>query len=86
MIVRITGDRQYRLDAAAQATLDTLDQHIIIAVDTKEVDTAHQLLTQALAVVTQHGTPLGEAELIASDLILPHEDASLEEIRTLVHA
>ena len=85
MVVRIQGAGQYRLDAAAQAELDALDGEVIAAVDRKDIEGAHALLGQAIALVRERGVALAADDLSSSDLILPPIDASLDEIHALVH-
>ena len=44
MIVRVQGDRQYRLDAAAQRELDEIDGRLIEATRRKDAEETHRLL------------------------------------------
>lgn len=85
MVVRIQGAGQYRVDAATQVELDNLDKEVIAAVDRKDIETAHGLLGQAIALVRERGRALAADDLSSSDLILPPVDASLDEIHALVH-
>ena len=85
MVVRIQGAGQYRLDGATQVELDNLDKEVIAAVERKDIEEAHGLLGQAIALVRERGVPLAPDDLSPSELILPPIDASLDEIHALVH-
>lgn len=85
MVVRIQGAGQYRLDAATQVELDNLDKEVIAAVERKDIEAAHGLLGQAIALVRERGVALAPDDLSPSELILPPVDASLDEIHALVH-
>jgi hypothetical protein len=84
VIVRILGEGQYRLDDAAHDKLGPLDSELGGAVDRGD-DTAFQsALSGALALVRSTGTTVPADTLEPSDLILPHEGASLDEVRKLL--
>ena len=86
MIVRVQGDRQYRLDAAGQRELDEIDGRLIEAVRARNAEEAHRLLGEAIALVAARGEALGEADLSPSDLILPPADATLDETGSLLES
>jgi len=84
MIVRVQGERQYRLDEAAQRGLEGIDGRLIEAVKGGDAEGAHRLLGEAIALVGARGEVLGEADLSPSDLILPPADATLDETSALL--
>ncbi len=86
MIVRVQGDRQYRLDGEAQSRLLGLDDRLVEAVRAAEAEQSHALLVQAIAVIHERGQALTESELAPSDLILPSSDATLDETRDLLQS
>ncbi len=86
MIVRVQGDRQYRLDEAARRELDEIDARLIGAVRGGDAVEAHRILGEAIALVTARGVPLGGADLAPSDLILPPADATLDETSALLES
>ncbi len=86
MIVRVQGERQYRLDEAAQRELERIDGRLIAAVKGKDAEEAHHLLGEAIALVAARGDALGEADLAPSDLILPPADATLDETGALLES
>jgi hypothetical protein len=79
MIVRISGDDQYRLDDATRGRLNELDAAVIAAVDAGEEAAFGAALQELLAYVRENGSRVGEQEIETSDLILPPEDITLEE-------
>lgn len=85
MVVRIQGAGQYRLDEAAEQELDRLDHGIVEAVERRDLEAAHALLSEAGRLVRERGQELDDAHLAPSDLILPDADASLDEIQSLIH-
>jgi hypothetical protein len=83
MIVRILGEGQYRLDDAADPKLATLDTELGGAVERGDNAAFQSALNTALALV-RAGSLVPPDTLEPSDLILPHEGASLEEVRKLL--
>ena len=84
MIVRILGEGQYRVDDAASAELSPLDAELGAAVDRDDEPAFRSALNGALALVRSTGTPVPPDTLEPSDLILPHQDASITEVRKLL--
>jgi hypothetical protein len=80
MIVRISGEDQYRLDGE-NGRLEDLDNAVVAAVEAGEEQRFRGAYDELLAFVRTHGTPLAEDDLAGSDLILPPPDISLEEAR-----
>jgi hypothetical protein len=82
MIVRISGEDQYRLDPAHDARLGELDNAVVAAVDAGGEQRYRSVYNELLAYVRDNGTPLAEDELEGSDLILPPPDLSLAEAQS----
>jgi hypothetical protein len=83
MIVRILGEGQLRVDNAAAAELQALDADVEAAVERND----QGALTAALSVLAgraRQGTPLPPDTLEPSDVIIPHETATLAEVRKLM--
>jgi hypothetical protein len=79
MIVRISGEDQYRLDPAHDARLNELDNDVLAAVDSGDEERFRDTYTRLLEFVRANGTPVGDDELEGSDLILPPSDMTLAE-------
>jgi hypothetical protein len=84
VIVRILGEGQYRLDDSAQGKLGSLDTKLGSAVERDDTEAFGEALNGALRVVRETGTLVPADTLEPSDLILPHEGASLDEVRKLL--
>jgi hypothetical protein len=79
MIVRISGEDQYRLDPAQDERLNKLDNDVLAAIETGEEGRFRAAYENLLAFVRANGTPVADDELEGSDLILPPPDISLAE-------
>jgi hypothetical protein len=77
MIVRISGEDQYRLEGV-DGRVNELDNAVVAAVEAGDEQRFHSAYDELLAFVRE-GTPLAEDELEGSDLILPPADISLAE-------
>ena len=84
MIVRILGEGQFRVDDGATAELNQLDTDLETAVDRGDEAAFTAALTRLLASVRANGSPLPPDTLESSDLILPSEDSSMDEVRKML--
>ena len=84
MIVRMLGEGQFRVDDAATAELNQLDVVLETAVEHGDEAAFTVALANLLAQVRAHGSPLPADILESSELILPHEDSSMDEVRKLL--
>ena len=78
MIVRISGEGQYRLDDNDHSKLDELDNAAVAAVDADDEDAFHEAFEELLAFV-RAGEHLADDDLSVSDHILPPADISFPE-------
>ena len=79
MIVRISGENQYRLSDADAEQLNQLEKAVVEVVEGGQKDGFDTAFRNLLEYVRTHGTPLGSDELEASNVILPPPDLSFEE-------
>lgn len=79
MIVRISGEDQYRLPDADAARLNELDNAVVELVEGGREDGFDDAFAALLDYVREHGEPVGDDELEGSDLILPPSDLTFEE-------
>jgi hypothetical protein len=84
VIVRILGEGQWSIDDAVQAELNTLDTELEAAVDRGDETAFSAALAGLLGQVRAKGAPLPADALEPSDLILPPEDASMDEVRKML--
>jgi hypothetical protein len=79
MIVRISGEDQYRLDDGAAARLDELESAVIELVNGGREDGFADAYTALLDYVRAQGERIGDDEIETSDLILPPSDLTFAE-------
>jgi hypothetical protein len=84
VIVRILGEGQFRIDDAAAAELNRLDTELEAAVNHYDEAAFAAALDGLLVQVRAQGSPLPPDTLEESDLILPHQDSSMDEVRKLL--
>lgn len=81
MIVRISGEGQFRLPDEDQERLNELDNRAVSAVEAGDETGFKELWAQMLEVVKADGNALADEELLESDVILPPRDVSFEEAK-----
>jgi hypothetical protein len=79
MIVRISGEGQYRLPDGDAERVDELRGKALAIVDSGNEDGFADAFAALLDYVRANGTLLGDDELEGSDVILPPADYSFEE-------
>jgi hypothetical protein len=82
MIVRISGEDQYRLADEDCDRLNELEKNVIAIVEGGNEDGFVDAFRQLLDYVRSRGTPLGDDDLEGSDVILPPSDISFAEAGT----
>lgn len=84
MIVRILGEGQRRLDDGAIERLNPLDDALEAAIDSGDDERFRGALHALLEAVRGEGTPVGDDELLPSDLVMPDADAHVDDVRALL--
>ncbi|NGO71747.1 PspA-associated protein PspAA [Streptomyces boncukensis] len=84
MIVRIMGEGQVRLEDSHFAELNKLDDELLEEMENGDSEGFRRTLSQLLDAVRRMGAPLPDDALEPSELILPAEDATLEEVREML--
>jgi len=84
MIVRIMGEGQVRLADSHLAELNKLDDELLAEMEKGDGPGFRRTLNALLARVRELGEPLPDDSLEPSELILPAEEATLEEVRELL--
>jgi hypothetical protein len=84
VIIRILGEGQFDVPDEAVPTLNELDAAVEAAIDAGDEAVFRRALDALLAGVRDAAAPHEEGSLDSSDLILPHADATLEEVRDLL--
>jgi hypothetical protein len=84
VIVRISGEGQFSIDDAATAELNRLDSELEAAVNRNDEAAFTAALHGLLEQVRAQGSPLPADTLESSDPILPPQDASMDEVRSML--
>jgi hypothetical protein len=81
VIVRISGEGQFRLPDEDAERLNELDNRAVSAVEDGDETGFKELWNQMLELVSGDGNRIGDDELVESDVIMPPRDITLEEAR-----
>lgn len=84
MIVRILNGGQFEVADDIVEELNRLDDPISRAIESGDEQGFRSGLNRLLSTVQEQGRPLPDDFLGPSDLVLPGEDASIEEVKELV--
>jgi hypothetical protein len=84
MIIRIMGEGQLRLDEAAVEELNKLDAALELAVEQNDESAFSSALQVLLARARAVGTALPADAIEPSELILPQEGATIDDVRDLL--
>ena len=79
MIVRLSGEGQFRLPNGDAERLNELDNRAVAAVEQGDEAGFRELWAQMLELVAADGNAVPEDELEESDVILPPRDISFQE-------
>ena len=79
MIVRISGEDQFRLPDSDADHLNQLDNRAVAAAESGDRQGFLELWSQMLELVERDGERIGDDELVESDVILPPRDVSFDE-------
>jgi hypothetical protein len=81
VIVRISGEGQFRLPDGDAERLNELDNRAVSAVEQDDEAGFRELWSQMLELVASDGNALDDDELVQSDVILPPRDVTFEEAK-----
>jgi hypothetical protein len=79
VIVRISGEGQFRLPDEDAGRLNELDNRAVKAVEQGDQTGFRELWSQMLELVASDGNALADDELVESDVILPPRDVTFQE-------
>jgi len=80
MIVRISGEGQYRLPEADAERLNALESDVAAIVESGVEDGFADAFAALLDYVRSNGSPLEDDDLEGSDVILPPSDVTFAEV------
>jgi hypothetical protein len=81
VIVRISGEGQFKLPDEDAERLNELDNRAVAAVEQGDETGFKELWSQMLEIVASDGNALSDDELIESQVIMPPRDISFEEAK-----
>ena len=79
MIVRISGEGQFKLPDEDAKRLNELDNEAVAAAESGDEGRFQELWSQMLELVANDGNALDGDDLVESDVILPPRDISFAE-------
>ena len=79
MIVRISGEDQYRLPDGESARLNELENAVIAVVESGSEDRFADAFAALLDYVRANGTLVADEEIETSNVIIPPADLTFEE-------
>jgi hypothetical protein len=82
VIVRISGEGQFKLPDEDADRLNELDNRAVAAVDQGDETGFKELWSQMLELVSSDGNAVPADELVESDVILPPRDISFAEAKS----
>lgn len=82
MIVRVSGEDQYRIEDSHRDRLNELDNAVVTACEGSDEASFRASFGELLDYVRTNGERVGDDEIETSDLILPPADTTLAEAAT----
>jgi tetraacyldisaccharide-1-P 4'-kinase len=86
VIVRILGDRLYEVPEADLSEIEQLDEKLTTAMNAGDEPAFSDALSQLIAKVREACAPLGDDDDRKSDIVIPHDGSSLQEVRDMLDA
>ena len=83
MIVRILTEGQYIVPSSLLDELNLLDNQLVASVASEDQASFRSLYNQILSLVRGRGKELPVEEIHTSDVIIPSEDVSFEEAKSI---
>jgi hypothetical protein len=84
MIIRILGEGQFDVSEDALNALNELDAELEAAIEAHDDESFRSALTALLGRVREVGGDVALDALVPSALVLPHAEASIDEVRDLL--
>lgn len=84
IVVRIQGEGQFRLASSYRDQLDGYDKKVVAAIDAAQPASLRQSVHDVIAFVKSHGLAVPDSENVASQVVLPSEDLTLDEAKKIM--
>jgi hypothetical protein len=84
-IVRLMDDAQYYVNIDVMRELNSLDNRLVRMLNSKDIDehTVREVIAGMRMLVKSKGKRVKDELIVASDIIIPTVDISIEEIRKI---
>jgi len=84
VIVRILGEGRYDVPEGDLPAIEQLDDELVDALERDDQNEFNGALIDLIGEVRHSGTLLPADDLRPSELVVPHEGATLDEVRALL--
>jgi hypothetical protein len=84
VIVRILGGEQYELDDEQLERIEELDARLASAIEADDEETFAAVLQEAIDAVRTNGTPVDPETIVPSKFTIPHQGATIADVRELL--
>jgi phage shock protein A len=84
IVVRIQGEGQFRLASSYKDQLDGFDKKVVAAIHAGQPAGLKQSVHDVIAFVKSHGLAVPDSENVASQVVLPSEDLTLDEAKKIM--
>jgi len=84
IVVRVQGEGQFRLAGSYKSELDGYDQRVMAAIDAGQAAALKESVHEVIAFVQTHGVPVPDTENVASQVVLPSEDLTIDEAKKIM--
>ena len=84
MIIRLSGEGQYRVGDEVHDRLNELDDQALAALEASDEIELDRRLDEMFELVRSNGERLADEDLSPSDAVIPPSDLTLEECRQLM--
>jgi len=84
MIVRILEEGQYEVPDSELEALEALDAKLAAAIEANDAESYSEVLSQLADSIRSTGTAVAPSTIVSSELTIPNEGTSLEEVKRLL--
>lgn len=83
MIIRIMGEGQYKVPSSLFDELNSIDNSLVTHVSNEDHEAYRRDFTELIGKIKQNGNKISDDNIVESDVIVPPEDLSFEEAKSV---